>query len=410
MNSNLNLIPAQSFVPSAKQPDYAVVMDLMSSIRGVAALIVAAVHAFQIFVLPYFGLYGAAHLTTSFFAAYSVIAFFIVSGFMIFVSVAKHRDGDGCFDAIGFSRARIFRIYPPLIASVIASFAVFFIVKSLDLHGASSFRLGDELFLSRERVDFEWDRLLPTLLLIYNVFPHTTPPLSVNGPLWTLAFEWWFYIFAMACAGLRSRHSFWLGWLPLGVLLFVFFNQPSGILFWVFFVVWHAGFFMGYLYLRGGLHSNQFLRNSILLLLFFVLCIVAVGEGQPIKYLIEPLQRLGKRAHVVMMFAALILTVALATAIRCKLRGRLLVSTARYSYTLYVLHFPLLIFAFSLLHPIVYKMGWIASCLAGFFSLFITIYVSARLAKIVEDRDLIIGFIASRRKNGSIAKCKATSP
>lgn len=137
MDSNPSLMPAQSFVPNAKSPDYAVVMDLMSSIRGVAALIVAAVHAFQIFVLPYFGLYSAAHLATSFFATYSVIAFFIVSGFMIFVSVSKHRDGDGCFDVRGFFRARIFRIYPPLLASVIVSFAVFFIVRSFDLNGAS---------------------------------------------------------------------------------------------------------------------------------------------------------------------------------------------------------------------------------------------------------------------------------
>lgn len=266
------------------------------------------------------------------------------------------------------------------------------------------------MFLSRERVDFEWNRLLPTLLLIYNVFPYATPPLSINGPLWTLAFEWWFYLFAMACAGLQSRHSFWLGWLPLGGVLVVFFNQPSGILFWVLFIVWHAGFFLGYMYLQGRVYSNKFLRNSISLILFFVLCIVAVGEGQPNKYLIEPLQRLGNRAHIVMMFVALILTVVLASAIRYKLRGRLLVGTARYSYTLYVLHFPLLIFAFSLLHPIVYNMGWVASGLAGLLSLFITIYISAGLAKIVENRDLIIDFVVARRKNGALAKCNATSP
>ena len=134
--------PSTQYAP----PDFAIVMDLMSSIRGVAAIVVATVHAFQIFTLPYFGLYSNAHLATSFLATYAVIAFFIVSGFMIFLSVSRHRDGDGFFNALGFFNARIFRIYPPLVASILISFAVFFIITSFDLHGAQSFRLGDELF------------------------------------------------------------------------------------------------------------------------------------------------------------------------------------------------------------------------------------------------------------------------
>lgn len=383
--------PSVQYAP----PDFSNVMDLMSSIRGVAAIVVATVHAFQIFTLPYFGLYGKAHLATSFLATYAVIAFFIVSGFMIFLSLSRHRDGDGFFDVLGFFSARIFRIYPPLVASILISFAVFVIVTSFDLHGAQSFRLGDELFLSRERVNFEWDRLVPTLLLIYNVFPSTTPPLSINGPLWTLAYEWWFYIFAMACAGVRSCRPVLFGWLPLCALIIVFFRQPSGVLFWVFFIVWHAGFLLGYLYLRGSLHMDSFFRNSVLLLCACVLCIFVVGDGQPIKYLIEPLQRLGKRAHYVMLFVALILTIALGVAIRCKLQWRLLVGTSRYSYTLYLVHFPLLLLAFSLMHPIVYTMGWIESSLVGFFALCIIICACSKLAKIVENRDRIINFVIS---------------
>lgn len=95
------------------------VIDLMSSIRGIAALIVAAVHTFQVFTLPYFGLYGPAHLTTSFLATYAVIAFFIVSGFMIYLSISRHKDDCGLFDMKSFFLARAFRIYPPLLASVI---------------------------------------------------------------------------------------------------------------------------------------------------------------------------------------------------------------------------------------------------------------------------------------------------
>lgn len=63
---------------------------LMDTMRGAASLVVAAVHAFQVFVLPYFGLGTLAHLSTSLMATYAVLVFFVVSGFMFSISVAGH--------------------------------------------------------------------------------------------------------------------------------------------------------------------------------------------------------------------------------------------------------------------------------------------------------------------------------
>ena len=77
------------------------VSDLMDVLRGASALIVAFAHSFQIFVLPYFGLYGFPHLFTSWLATYAVVTFFIVSGFMIRLSVSNHSDENG-FNIIKF--------------------------------------------------------------------------------------------------------------------------------------------------------------------------------------------------------------------------------------------------------------------------------------------------------------------
>jgi peptidoglycan/LPS O-acetylase OafA/YrhL len=49
--------------------------SFMDSLRGVSALLVAIVHTFQIFVLPYFGLGSASHIVTSLLATYAVIVF-----------------------------------------------------------------------------------------------------------------------------------------------------------------------------------------------------------------------------------------------------------------------------------------------------------------------------------------------
>jgi peptidoglycan/LPS O-acetylase OafA/YrhL len=360
-------------------------MTLMSSIRGGAALIVATVHAVQVFLLPYFGLYGVAHLATSWLATYAVIAFFIVSGFMIFHSISRHKLMDGKFNLKGFMLARFLRIYPPLTAAVLLSLLVFLFISEFDLHGSESFRMGGELFLSRERVDFEWNRVFSTLLLLYNVVPYMPPPLSINGPLWTLAFEWWFYLFAGLSSALLSKRSP-IRWLLFSGLLLIFLLQPSGILFWVFFIVWYSGFFLGYIHSRNFLNSPNFwlISSSILLICFF--CIFVTGQGAPVKYLIEPLQRLGNRAHITMMFVSFIMTVVLAALIRMNCVWRIFVKASSYSYTLYLVHFPLLLLAFSFLHPLVHDEGWVISIIAGLLSLIVIFSISKQLAKFVENR------------------------
>lgn len=366
----------------------------MASIRGGAALIVAVVHALQVFVLPYFGLYGLVHLATSWLATYAVMAFFIVSGFMISQSVNRHRLKNGLFDVKGFLFARFLRIYPPLIAAILISAVVYHLISIFSMHGALSFRLGAELFLSRERVEFEWERLLPTLLLVYNVFPQMPPPLSINGPLWTLAFEWWFYMIAASGAALVSQKTPLRVLFILGVIL-LFILQPSGLLFWVLFLIWLAGFLMGNMHIKEKYNTPYFWHILFVLLFLCILGIFIAGEWEPIKYLMEPLQRLGNRAHLTMLFVSFIMAIALTAAIKKDYEGRIFIGVSKYSYTLYLIHFPLLLLAFSFLHPLLYPASWIISSIAGLLSLLVIIFFSANLARIIENRNWLVGF-ASR--------------
>jgi peptidoglycan/LPS O-acetylase OafA/YrhL len=153
------------------------VSELMDGLRGTSALIVAFVHSFQIFVLPYFGLYGFPHLLTSWLATYAIVTFFIVSGFMICLSVSNHSDENG-FKTLKFFKARVLRIYPPLLASLFLCVMIFLLMNVFQIHGSESFRLGGELFVSREKVQMEWERFIPTLFLIYNVIPGSSPPIN----------------------------------------------------------------------------------------------------------------------------------------------------------------------------------------------------------------------------------------
>jgi peptidoglycan/LPS O-acetylase OafA/YrhL len=52
-------------------------------------------------------------------------------------------------------------------------------------------------------------------------------------------------------------------------------------------------------------------------------------------------------------------------------------------------HYPLLLLAFSLLHPVVYPLGWEISALAAGASLAVIVPIAARLARVVENPSMI---------------------
>lgn len=364
------------------------ISDLMDVLRGVSALIVAFTHSFQIFCLPYFGLYGASHLFTSWLATYAVVTFFIVSGFMIRLSVANHLDESG-FRVGSFFRARLLRIYPPLLASLAICVGVFVLVNYLDIHGAESFRLGAELFLSREKIAMEWERFIPTLLLIYNMVPGSTPPLSINGPLWTLSYEWWFYLFVMLAVHAATNKTSPLRYLPVLLVLVLFMWSPAGRLLWIFLLIWGGGYLLAHLYKSGKLLQARFGRILGLSIVVCIFGIIAVGGEQTLAYLVEPLQRHGAQGDKTMMFVGFILTALIGLMIKRKIRVRFLSGTARYSYTLYLIHFPLQLLAFGLLHQRLSGQHWSLSLAAGLAVTVLIVALAAQVAKVVENKELI---------------------
>jgi peptidoglycan/LPS O-acetylase OafA/YrhL len=123
---------------------------------------------------------------TGLLATYAITVFFIVSGFMICMSVFRHRKG-GLFDSAGFAEARILRIYPPLIAAILITITVYLIISGLGLHGAESYRLGGELAVVRESAKLEWSAIPSTFFLLYGAVPGAPSPLNMDGPLWRSA-------------------------------------------------------------------------------------------------------------------------------------------------------------------------------------------------------------------------------
>jgi peptidoglycan/LPS O-acetylase OafA/YrhL len=374
-------MPVQSVQVDAKTS------EIMDTLRGVSALVVACVHTFQIFLIPYFGLGSPSHVITGMLATHAVTTFFVASGFMICVSVARHRNEDGTFRSGAFAEARILRIYPPLIAAMLLTIAVYFAIIGFGLHGAESYRLGGEVDVVRERATFEWNLLPSTFFLLYGTFANAPAPINMDGPLWTLGFEWWFYVLAFVSARL------WNGLtlstiMPFAAGVWIVLTNHDVFFIW-FLVIWLGGFTLGAAYLSGVLFRLSW-RAVALLALAVIATALIVGRRYLITDLLDPFGSLhGKR---IWACVGLLIAVGIASAIRMRRDWRMpswITGLAAFSYTLYVVHYPLLLLAYSLLHPLTHGHGWLFATLVAAAAVVPIVGVAALLARVVENRRAI---------------------
>ncbi len=361
--------------------------EIMDTLRGVSALVVACVHAYQVFLIPYFGFGSPSHVITGLLATHAVTTFFVASGFMICISLFRHRNEDGTFRSRAFAEARILRIYPPLIAALALTIAVYLVIAGFGLHGAVSYRLGGEIDVARERATFEWNLLPSTFFLLYGTFPNAPAPINMDGPLWTLGFEWWFYVLAFVFARLWNG----LGWstiLPFAVGVWIVLTNHDVFFIW-FLVIWLGGFVLGGAYLSGVLFRLSG-RGVGLLALVVVATAVVIGRRYLITDLLDPFASPhGKR---IWACVGLLIAVGIAAVIRARRDWRIptwITGLSAFSYTLYVVHYPLLLLAYSLLHPFTHGHAWPFTLVVAAATLPPIVGVAALLARVVENRGAI---------------------
>lgn len=194
-------------------------LEKLEAIRGLAA--------FYVFLHHYVHLNeGLAHLRKFFvFGQLAVLVFFVLSGFVIYYS-SLGRHPEMPFRSFFIKRFR--RIYPPFLLILALGWAL----KSL-VEGAPA--------------DPEWRELLGNIFMLQdkNSAGSWVHPYLGNSPLWSLSYEWWFYLlFFGTMTLLRGKIvAQRIAVMAMGVLGFVSFqlypNQIS--LFVGYFILWWAG-------------------------------------------------------------------------------------------------------------------------------------------------------------------------
>ena len=123
----------------------------------------------------------------------AVLFFFVLSGFVIHLKYAKNLSTsyDSKFKWTEYLYRRIKRIYPPFVFALLLTILLDSIGKQFQYTiytGATPYKLiNDNVGQSN------WDikSLLGNLIFLYKAY---VPIYGTNGPAWSLKYEWWFYM------------------------------------------------------------------------------------------------------------------------------------------------------------------------------------------------------------------------
>jgi len=170
------------------------------------------------------------------FAHWGVVVFFVLSGFLVGGPVLKLAINKQKFNAKKYLVARVTRIYLVLIPVLIIGNSLdYFGIKAFSQSGVYDEHLLKTMGQSMFTVNMS---ILGSMLNLQGLF---FDGLGTNGPLGTLANEFWYYMtFPLILAPILYQKTL-KGWLlfGLGVCLFMFMSLASKMAFcWLFIMVY----------------------------------------------------------------------------------------------------------------------------------------------------------------------------
>jgi peptidoglycan/LPS O-acetylase OafA/YrhL len=335
---------SSAWMPRKLTPAASASLDIM---RAVAACAVMFGHVRALFFVDFQHVewqswpIQALYFLTGF-GHQAVIVFFVLSGFFISSSILRsHVLGEWSWHEYAILRGT--RLYVVLLPGLALGFfwdrlgSWLFANKALYSHPLV------DLGLTAPLDSLNLGAFLGNLLFLQTIF---CQPFGSNGPLWSLSNEFWYYVLfplafgaLLALARKRLRSAVPLVVLSLGV--FVLLDSGK----WVGFAIWLAGFVLVLLYKRIEFRPKS--RTLVFLiastaLLCGILFVVRTSKGSP------DLSDLAVGfAFTVFLFAVL----QFATGESSSGYALLARHSADFSYSLYVLHFPFVLFLRAWLVP-----------------------------------------------------------
>jgi peptidoglycan/LPS O-acetylase OafA/YrhL len=334
--------------------------SFLNASRWIAAVIVMVAHARHLILVEYREVIDRTPLVKAFYfltglGHEAVMIFFVVSGYLV-GGLAIVRFQTRGFDVVDYAVHRTSRIYTVLIPALLLGGLLDLI--GLELFNRSGLYTGSAPHAAAS-IDFvisnnlNLSTLLANLAMLEGI---ASERLGSNGPLWSLAYEWWYYvIFAMAMTLVAGKQLF-VRVLSGTILLALVLLLPRALLFWG--IMWLVG-------VGAALYGETKLWKAPgwLGLLVFGLALVAsrLSHSSEASGGADDWLAWARDFGLAVSFAFLVIAfrkdgkpVPFAPS-----HGAL----ADFSYTLYLVHFPMLLFGIALLYdlfgvPFIQQPGW----------------------------------------------------
>ena len=312
-------------------------LDLM---RGLAAVAVLISHLRNLFFVDYFqltpdrkGVFAALIYFITGLGHQAVIIFFVLSGFLIAGSVMKSGFGKR-WSWQGYLISRSSRLYVVLIPALLLGFFLDRTGMALRTAGIYAGQLQNHVIEFSVAQRSNWLTFVGNALFLQEIL---VKPFGSNGALWSLSYEFWYYlIFPLLLFAVISNRTA-IRWLSrcVAVLILLFVGKTISL----YFLIWLTGAAINLL-------PRPAARSATLPIIasafFFVSLVVSRTP------------RLDSAGFV----TELLLGLATAGLIYAILAGRRQITTdtiysriagelAGFSYTLYLVHLPLLVFISS---------------------------------------------------------------
>jgi peptidoglycan/LPS O-acetylase OafA/YrhL len=340
--------------------------------RGASAYVVFWGHIYQLIIYP---LYSNPYLKKLIFTAsgYAVYVFFILSGFMIGCSAYKNISDNNFnyFDSKSFFKNRLLRLYPPLIFSLLLIIFISFL-----------FYIFNEGKYTGSNIEIRWVNLLGNIFFLQSFFEELMAP-KLNKPLWSLSYEFWFYILFGLITSLyfnKRRGNL----LIITVCLILIASSDRAPQFFVGVTAWSLGaVFLVTLQNNLLYRFRNWIRAacsiSILLWPFFFI------ENGLINYTIA-----------LLLFCVIFISIAwllVATEVEDLIKTDSILysffeNSAKYSYSFYIIHWPLIItiswvISFFIKEPIYQCSVTVLICLV------MVPFIAKNAARVIENKQLI---------------------
>ena len=336
-----------------------------------AAQVVLMAHLAEWFYLPFHEYTQTAWLQSA--GSLAVAMFFVLSGALISNSISRQLETSK-FNILTYAKARIIRIYPTLLAALVITGICYALISTFGLQGYPAY--DKETFageLARDSAQIKASTMVASGLFLngmIGISGWNVGTVSMNGPLWSLAHEFWFY----AMAGLygayvhtRNRWAFFF----LGA--FVLFQVIVGNWKWlVGLCVWLTGTTV--------FSTKQKVPKYTPALLFMIIgAAYFVGVLYPGKLLTFGVQGLLSAGFLFCMLSFVRAT---------KSKSKAATHMAAYSYTLYAIHWPLLQLAFGAAGKWLLTVTWSTHLLFSVVLVLVINFLSWNIARFTENAEL----------------------